>query len=489
MRAAATPVNRLATPLLLVPIAIAAGLLLRRAPDLPLGVWLAAGPALVVLGFVLSRSARVCLALFVIVDVLGLYRGSVSVGPIDLRSIDLLWVALIVWMIVERQRAGRVDAANVGQRQLVVFLAALALSLLPLLADAVSGSDTSVVAWLRLAQTFSLVALVPYAVRSTEDAEFVIGAVELAVAAEIVRGIVNAVIVGQVGQRLEGGNGPNTSGLLAAVLIITAVHAPVPRARWLRVVMVVLGAIGLIMSQSLGATVAVAGALAIFGLSSVPSARVRRSALFTPTRVIVLLVVVTVFALTLRSENLPVSDNFRRSTTIHRVILAEAGVELFLQHPIFGVGWQRSPEAVQDKELNNELRNRFGGDVNPEFLPDQSPTGVHNAYVQIATEAGLIGILGFLVFLVACIRGIRALLRKLLVDPRRHACARCAVAVLVVIAIWLNDNALYGAQPELVLAATMLGLLAALGSSRSTTPRSSVIGEEELPHGLRPVPQ
>jgi O-antigen ligase len=326
-------------------------------------------------------------------------------------------------------------------------------------------------------------------VRSTEDGEFVIGAVELAVAAEIVRAIVNAVLVGQVGDRLEGGNGPNTSGLLAAVLIITAVHGPVPRARWLRVVMVVLGAIGLIMSQSLGAIVAVAGALAIFGLSSVPSARVRRSALFTPTRVIVLLVVVTVFALTLRSENLPVSDNFRQSTTIHRVILAEAGVELFLQHPIFGVGWQRSPEAVQDKELNDALRNRFGGDVNPEFLPDQSPTGVHNAYVQIATEAGLIGILGFLVFLVACIRGIRALLRKLLVDPRRHACARCAVAVLVVIAIWLNDNALYGAQPELVLAATMLGLLAALGSSRSTPPASSVIGEEELPHGLRPVPQ
>jgi O-antigen ligase len=411
----------------------------------------------------------------------------VHVGPIDLRAIDVFWVALIVWMIAERQRAGRVRAADVGQRQLVVFLAALALSLLPLLIDATSGSDGNVVAWLRLAQTFSLVALVPYAVSSTEDGEFVIGAVELAVAAEMVRAIVNAVLVGQVGQRLQGGNGPNTSGLLAAVLIVTAVHAPVPRARWLRVAMVVLGSIGLVMAESLGATVAVAGTLAIFGLRSVSTTRVRSSALLTPTRVIVLLVAATVFAMTLRSENLPVSDNFRRSTTIHRVILAEAGIELFLQHPIFGVGWQRSPEAVQNKELNDQLRSRFGSSVNPQFLPDQSPTGVHNAYVQIATEAGLLGIVGFLIFLVALIRGIRTLLRRLAADPRRYACARCAVAVLVVVAIWLNDNALYGAQPELVLAATMIGLLAAMGSSRLSPSSPSGRGRQELPHGVRPV--
>jgi len=98
-----------------------------------------------------------------------------------------------------------------------------------------------------------------------------------------------------------------------------------------------------------------------------------------------------------------------------------------------------------------------------------------------------VGVLAFLIFLIACIRGIRALLRRLVSDPRRHACARCAVAVLVVIAIWLNDNALYGAQPELVLAATMLGLLAALGSSRLVPSARSASRGEELSQGLRPV--
>ena len=37
----------------------------------------------------------------------------------------------------------------------------------------------------------------------------------------------------------------------------------------------------------------------------------------------------------------------------------------------------------------------------------------------------------------------------------------CAVVLLVVILVWWNDNAMFGAQPETVLAATFLGLLAA----------------------------
>jgi O-antigen ligase len=486
----ATPsIHRMATPLLVVPIAVAGGFALRNLPDAPPAVWLAAGPVVVVLGFVLSRSPLACLALLIAVDVLGLYRHAVDVGPIDVRAIDVFWLALVVWMIVDHQRRGPARPADVGQRQLVVFLAALGLSLLPLLVDAVSGVDVSVIAWLRLVQTFTLVALVPCAVRSSRDAEVLLGVIEIAIAAELVRGIVNALFTGSLGERLAGGNGPNTSGLLAAVLIVLAVHAPVPRAAPARVALAVLGVLGLVMSQSLGATVAVVGALALFGLRSVPTSRARSSALFTPTRVIVLLLVATAFAMTLRSENLPVSDNFGRSTTIHRVILAQAGVELFLEDPVFGVGWQRSPEAVQSKELNEVLRNRFGGDVNPQFLPDQSPTGVHNAYIQIATEAGLIGLLGFVVFLVGCIRGVRAVLRRLAADARRHACARCAVAVLVVIAIWLNDNALFGAQPEIVLAATMLGLVAALGSVRLDRPAGSAGDGHDLTERARPVPE
>ena len=248
------------------------------------------------------------------------------------------------------------------------------------------------------------------------------GAVQFAAAAELVRAIVMAMSRGQFGERLEGGNTANTTGLLSAVLVVSAIHRPTPRSKPLRIGLIVLGLLSLSMARSLGATVALAGALAIFGIRPVSSSRSRSNALFTPTRVILLLLAVAAFAMTFRSENLPVSDEFRRSTTIHRVILAEAGVELFMQHPVFGVGWQQSPEAVQDKELNEQLRTQFQ-DVNPEFFPAKNPTGVHNAYVQIVTEAGLIGLIGFLVFAFGCVRGIRSLLRSLDDDPRRYTYA------------------------------------------------------------------
>ena len=147
-------------------IAVIGGLSLRSLPQLPPGAWLAAGPALVLMGFVLSRSARLCVAILLLVDFLGLYQGTVNAGPIGVRSIDVLWFALIVWTIVERQANGVVRAGDIGQRQLVLFLGALGTSLLPLVVESSGNKVGSMVAWLRLIQTFSVVWLLPCAARA-----------------------------------------------------------------------------------------------------------------------------------------------------------------------------------------------------------------------------------------------------------------------------------------------------------------------------------
>ena len=99
-------------------------------------------------------------------------------------------------------------------------------------------------------------------------------------------------------------------------------------------------------------------------------------------------------------------------------MLATAGLELFVDNPIAGVGWQRSPEVINDPELNAQLRRRFGSAINPEFLPDQNPTSVHNAYIQVVAEAGLIGLVTFLMLLFAATRGIRNVLRSVRDDRR-----------------------------------------------------------------------
>ncbi len=153
-------------------------------------------PGLVLLIVMLTRSARVCLALLILVDVLGFYLDSVNVGPVALRTIDLFWFGLVLWVIVIRAADGRASVRRIGQPQLAWWLIALGISLFPIAVQALGDATDPLVAWLRLVQTFSLVWLVPYAVHDHDDNEWVLGAVELALFAEIARAVGDACSVG-----------------------------------------------------------------------------------------------------------------------------------------------------------------------------------------------------------------------------------------------------------------------------------------------------
>ena len=105
---------------------------------------------------------------------------------------------------------------------------------------------------------------------------------------------------------------------------------------------------------------------------------------------------------------------------------------------------------------------------------------VHNAYIEVAAEEGLIGLVALVVVALVVRRRVRRL-RARTRDPAILATLRWATLVLIVVLIWWNDNPLYGAQPETVLAALALGTLAVPWSSLSADPQSS-LGEG------RPVP-
>ena len=172
--------RRLIVGLGIVALSVAVGLAVGRLPSAPPWLWLLAGPGLVLLIVMLTRSARVCLALLIIVDVLGFYLDSVNVGPVALRTIDLFWFGLVLWVIVIRAADGRASVRRIGQPQLAWWLIALGISLFPIAVQSLGDATDPLVAWLRLVQTFSLVWLVPYAVRDHDDNEWVLGAVELA---------------------------------------------------------------------------------------------------------------------------------------------------------------------------------------------------------------------------------------------------------------------------------------------------------------------
>jgi O-antigen ligase len=442
--------------------AVAMGVLAASVDGISPAAALLAAPALVAFGFVVTRGPTWCLAGLMAGVVLGYAHDSVSIGGIDLRVPDAFFVALAVWALVIRSRTGQRGWIR-GRRLLALWLAALGLSLYPLF---VHGSvDTGAfVGWLRLVATFSLVWLVPYSMFRLRDVQFVFGFLAFVTTLELVLALGNAVAARDFTTRLSGANDPNTTGLIAAMVIVLALHGPLRVRPPLRLTMLLIGVVSLLMTRSLGSTAAAVVALGIYGVQRLTARRGRgpRQQLVVPTRLIVMLIAGLGLAMALRPGNLPTNSEFGHSTTVHRAILASAGIELFREHPLLGVGWQQSPIQVSTKRVNTALRKEFGPGVNPDFFPsEKQTTEVHNSYVQVLAEAGLVGFLLLLSVLLVMGRGIADILRTVRHNPQLHVAARAATVLLVVVLVWWNDNTLYGAQPESVLAATFLGILAA----------------------------
>ena len=218
------------------------------------------------------------------------------------------------------------------------------------------------------------------------------------------------------------------------------------------------------MTRSLGGTAAAVVALGIYGVRAARGRRDgRRESLVTPSRLLLMLVAGLAIATILRPTNLPGSPEFGHSSTMHRIVLADAGLQLFAEEPLTGIGWQRTKDEIGAPELNADLRDHYGTSVNPHFFPEvDRTTTVHNAYVQILAESGLVGFVLFLVLLVGFAQGITRVLRDARANRDLFICARAALVLLFATMIWWNDNALFGSQPETVLAALFLGILAAV---------------------------
>ena len=87
-----------------------------------------------------------------------------------------------------------------------------------------------------------------------------------------------------------------------------------------------------------------------------------------------------------------------------RFALAYIGGRIFLDHPIFGAGWQRSEDDEVYLEHVDDARRRFP-DLPEIALPSRAhPWGVQNAYVQVAADMGVIGLMAFLALFLVPLR-------------------------------------------------------------------------------------
>jgi O-antigen ligase len=215
--------------------------------------------------------------------------------------------------------------------------------------------------------------------------------------------------------------GPNELGLLAAALIVLSLAGT--GGRW-RVVQILIGCFGLAVTTSVSAGVAViAGVLLVQ-----PGVRTRLRRALPGGSLLKVAFVASVLAI------LAARPDVLTTLAVHRDQAAATFGILDATNPILGGGWLHGAEVIATGSLNTAYSSVFYDTV-------------HNLYLQLLTDTGLVGL---------------GLFAAALYSVWRRA-DRTNQALLAVCAIWLNTTAAY---PSVVWG--LLGLLIAVptGSTR-----------------------
>lgn len=274
---------------------------------------------------------------------------------------------------------------------------------------------------LKFAEYAVLAAAVPLLVRRRADLTVLLaGVVGWSVVASAVAVLQFLGFVDEFEGRRPGQREPSWVGIhdfaalsgaaLSVALVLLALGVAGRQDRRLALVAWVSGAVGLVLAAALNAAAAlavVAGALAAAG-----SAR----GTLTPRRLAALAGTVAVVAagvVGLRSADL---DQFLRflgirpaeretvtevQTTAQRLILVYIGGRVFLDHPVFGAGWQGSREEYAYGPYVADARARFPDQPERAFPSPEHPWGVQNVFVQALADMGVIGLAALLAVLAA----------------------------------------------------------------------------------------
>jgi O-antigen ligase len=425
---------------------------------------LCAGAILVVIGPVVCLAAVGGLAAAGLMPVLGQF------GGVDVTLADVFYVGAVAGWASETLREGP-SAARLGhapslipQLPVVLFLAFAGLTLAHVQAVDPGEFDDSLISWLRLVQTASLGWLAAAVIRKTTDVTVLLAAIALGGTIAVALSLESAISGGGnlLVERYSVTFDANALGLVSGLLILLALFAGVTRHAGQRIWLGAAGIVGLLLAKSVGAFIATGVAVAVGASLASRASQVERA-----TRFVAALAVagVLVFGLVqfLRPSSNPTDPGFTESSASQRIIVGAAGLEVFERNPVIGAGWRRSDSAavIGDSEIASELRSRFQG-AKSEFFPDVKPTSVHNTYVQILADLGIVGFALLMAALASIGIGAARVLRHARDGPLWSQ-ARCASVGLVLILLWLNDNPLYGGQVETIVLALLVGIVAAIG--------------------------
>ncbi|MGH7805553.1 MAG: O-antigen ligase family protein, partial [Candidatus Binatia bacterium] len=378
-----------------------------RAPLLAVGAF--AG------GLLILRGPLTCFTLLVAFEFLGYRQALVSWRGIDLQITDFLYVltigACIVWGRAAPGVLPKGSDPISAFRSLVPVLLVTAMGVLRAGQREPDFFETSLISWMRFAQTLTVAWFVPRIVVSEQALTRVLRASEIGGLIAVLAALGDSALRGNplgVSSRVQGLGDPNTLGLLGGYLLARGFFQRDASLPW-RFFIGTVGALGLVGTRSVSSILAT-GAACVFGWlierqPQIPIA-LRRVVLSLAAIGFSFAVIVV-----LRPEVTPSARVFWWSSAAERLVVGVAGLRLFWSNPIVGVGWQASTKGqLAAPENMRPLKDHFRL-ANPAFFAPRRVT-THNAYIQVLAELGIIGFAAFALVFVRVGSRIRALVHR-----------------------------------------------------------------------------
>ena len=406
----------------------------------------------------------------------------IEVGEFTIRYIDIA-TALLAWVAFWKLYVQRIsffqDKWWVFFRPLVPFFiyAGLSIGLVRIYVPDVIWA--SVASYIRLVITILMGWLIYMSIEKEHDLELIVKSILIFATISIIFGIWQAfseslerILIDRYGGFL----GINNFGFVSGLLIVWSVVAFIYNTISLSsIITLLIGLFGLFLSKSATSIMAVIATILFLGIVLIRAKFSKKMQIAASISVLIVGIGLLIGILrVIRSSDLIGLLTLSGGSWAQRLILAYAALQIFFNHPL-GVGWQASKTKaiIGDPNLNKTLMETFPQFHRGYFFVDYQ-LSLHNMYLQILAE---LGIIGFLLF----IYGI-AQIAKMLIDLTNKISAKsqlkqyamfCAIS-LVYLLIWWNSRVLFGGHIESILAVSFLSIIAKIGQfeDRNKTQKS-----------------
>jgi O-antigen ligase len=341
------------------------------------------------------------------------YQPSRHVGAVTWNLTDVAVIAIAAAAALAVIR--RADARRALARTWMVWLA-LGLFLLWALAslswahanDAGYHTSTRVVSVLKLVELALLAPAAAALLRSAADRRAVTVALCVwsaflsAIAALQFLGLVNEFEGRRPVQREPSYIGVHELGAVSAATLCVGLVALLSR-RWRleSKLAIAAGAIGVALAAALDA---VGGLVVAAVVAALAAARRRALTIHRLLALAFVVALVAVASVTLRASAISAFAQFigiqpaSAQTTdsvqsyAHRTLLGYIGVQMWLDHPVIGAGWQVSLEPGGFRPYLAAAHRRFPDEPPAAFPSAEHPWGVQNGIIQTLSDLGLVGL-------------------------------------------------------------------------------------------------